>query len=72
MESQEKFWSFHLSVVVRLKVGPELMLTDLAWSRLALFLLVNYLTVKLAFTAGNVPFVHLNIHLNFRSQSANA
>ena len=72
MESQEKFWSFHLSIFDRFESDPEEQLTDRAWGRLALFLLVNYLNVVIVLGAGNVPFVHLNIHLNLRSQFANA
>ena len=74
MESQEKFWSFHLSIFDRFESDPEEQLTDRAWGRLALFLLVNWynLTVIVVFNAGNVPFVHLSIHLNLGSQFANA
>lgn len=71
LESQEKFWSFLLSVFGRFEFGPEEKLTDLAWSRLALFLLVNYVTVVVICGVRNVPFVHLNTHLNLRSQFAN-
>ena len=74
MESQEKFWSFHLSIFDRFESDPEEQLTDRAWGRLAQFLLVNWynLTVIVVFNAGNVPFVHLSIHLNLGSQFANA
>ena len=74
MESQEKFWSFLLSIFDHFESNPEEQLTDRAWGRLALFLLVNYyLTVNVAiFGARTVPFVHLSIHLNLRIQFANA
>jgi len=72
VESQEKFWSFRLSVFDRFESDPEEQLTDRVWGRLALFLVVNYLSAIIVFVARNGPFVHLSIHLNLRSQFANA
>ena len=71
MESQEKFWSFLLSVFDRFECDPEEQLTDRVLGRLVLFLVVNYLSVVNVFVIRNVPFVHLSIHLNLRSQFAN-
>jgi len=71
MESQEKFWSFLLSVFDRFECDPEEQLTDRVLGRLVLFLVVNYLSVVNVFIIRNVPFVHLSIHLNLRSQFAN-
>ena len=74
MESQEKFWSFLLSIFDHFESDPEEQPTDRAWGRLALFLLVNYyLSVNVAISAARTgPFVHLSIHLNLGIQFANA